>query len=64
VPRHGGAADRELVGQLADGAVALSEQLDDGPAMRVAQGVEGVSGKGFERDGAMVAELLRSPFRY
>jgi hypothetical protein len=57
VPQHGGAADRQLVGQLADGAVPLVEQLHDGAAMRIAQGVEGVSGKCAERDDAMVAEL-------
>jgi hypothetical protein len=64
VPRDGGPADRQLVGQLAYGAVALPQQLDDRAAVGVAQCVEGVSGKGAERDDAMVAELLRSLFCY
>ena len=44
VPRHGGAADRQRVRELLDGAVAAREQLDDRPAVRVAEGVERVAG--------------------
>jgi hypothetical protein len=50
VPRDRRAADRQLVGELLDGAVAAREQLDDRPAVRVAERVEGVSGDGAERD--------------
>jgi hypothetical protein len=61
---HGRAADRKLVGKLTHRAVAASEQLDDGAAMRIAERVERVSGQGVERDAKSVAELLRSAFRY
>jgi hypothetical protein len=45
VPRHGGAADRERVGELAHGAIAGAEQLDDRPPVGVAERVEGVAGQ-------------------
>jgi len=48
VARHRGTADRELVGQLTHRPIARAEQLDDRPAVRVAEGIEGVSGKCFE----------------
>jgi hypothetical protein len=50
VPRDGGAADRQRVGQLLDRAVAAREELDDRAAVRVAERVEGVSGDGVEGD--------------
>jgi hypothetical protein len=56
VAGDGGAADRQRVGQLADRAVAVLEQLDDGAAMGVAERVEGVAGEGLERDCLTVAE--------
>jgi hypothetical protein len=46
VPRDGGPADRQLLGELADRPVARAQQLDDRPAVRVPEGVEGVSGQG------------------
>jgi hypothetical protein len=50
VARDGRPADRQRVGELLDRAVAAREQLDDRPAVRVAERVEGVSGEGTERD--------------
>ena len=43
VPRDGRAADRQLVGELADRAVAAAELLDDRPPVGVAQRVERVA---------------------
>jgi hypothetical protein len=52
VARDGGAADRQRVGELADRAVTLLEQLDDRAAVGVAERVERIAGKCLERDGA------------
>jgi hypothetical protein len=41
---------RERVGELLDGAFAAREQLDDRPAVGVAERVERVSGNAAERD--------------
>ena len=43
-------ADRQRVGELLDRAVAGGEQLDDRPAVGIAERVERISGKGAERD--------------
>jgi hypothetical protein len=40
VPRDGGPADRQRLGQLADRPVAGVQQLDDRPAVRIPEGVE------------------------
>ena len=60
VSRDGGAADRELVGELAYRAVAGAEQLDDRPPVRVTEGVEGIAGQRVQRDCSTVAKLLPS----
>jgi hypothetical protein len=44
MPRDRGAADRQLVGELANGAIAGAQQLDDRPPVRVAEGVERIAG--------------------
>ena len=45
VPGDRGPADRQLVGELPDGLIAGAEQLDDRPAVRVTEGVEGITGQ-------------------
>ena len=59
VARDGRAADRQRVGELADRAVALAQQLDDRPPVRVAERVERVAEQ-VQRDCRTVAKLLRS----
>jgi hypothetical protein len=58
VARYCRPADREGFGQLLDRPIALPQQLDDGPAIRVAERVERVIGQGIERDGRMVTPVL------
>ena len=43
--RHGRPADRQGVGDLANGSVACAEELDDRPAVGVAECVERVAGR-------------------
>jgi hypothetical protein len=50
VSGDGGAADRELVGELTDRPIAGAEQLDDRPSVRVTEGVEGIARQGAQRD--------------
>ena len=51
MPRDGGAADRQRVGELLDRPVAAAgEQLDDRAAVGVAERAERVSGEGVEAD--------------
>src|SRR4051812_6980153 len=61
VSRHRGAADGELVGELAYRAVTGSEQLDDRPPVRVTEGIERIAGQRVQRDCSTVAKLLPSP---
>jgi len=41
VLRHRRLADGELVNELADGALAVAEQVEDAPALRLGEDVEG-----------------------
>ena len=42
------AADRQLVGELPNGPVADTQQLDDGPAIGVTERIERISAEGIE----------------
>jgi hypothetical protein len=66
VARDGGPTDWELVGELLDGVWTAREQLDDGSALGVAEGVERIGERGraprhaFDRNSAVtVTQWLR-----
>jgi len=60
VPRHRRPADREGVCNLLDREPPGSEELDDGSAVRVSEGFEGISDRGARRHAGVTLVVRRS----
>jgi hypothetical protein len=58
VARHRWSADRKLIGELLDRAIAIPKQVDDSPAVGVAERDEGIGDLWCVSDCSMVTGLL------